>query len=216
MLSVLFPLRPDTRTQHTLEHQGECTDYTLLYYNTLDSTNTHAKRLLQHNQIYALTCIVTPNQTQGRGTRGRSWVSPAGAGWTFSLVQPNIRLNPHYTLATGQALAETLSTLYDITVKLKPVNDIYCNGCKLAGILTESVPDRSGLQPGLVSLITGIGINVQDVPRSLSPHDPERPGVQPVALEQLMPPNAFAQVHFQAFIDAFLPCWLGYQQTLKF
>ena len=145
----------------------------LLTYETLDSTNDEARRLLDAGTITELTAIVAAQQTGGKGTRGRQWVSPPGCGLYLTIVHP-FELTPHvniglqspdahppvtpiYTLAAGVACADTLNDLTGLTFQLKPVNDIYIENKKLGGILTESVISDGRLK----ALITGIGINLR-------------------------------------------------------
>jgi len=62
-----------------------------------------------------------------------------------------------WTLAAGAACAEALFDLTGLSVRLKPVNDLYLNGCKLGGILVESVYTGQICR----GLITGIGVNLR-------------------------------------------------------
>jgi BirA family biotin operon repressor/biotin-[acetyl-CoA-carboxylase] ligase len=101
------------------------------------------------------TVLVAELQSGGRGRLGRSWVSPAGAGLTFSvLLRP---VPPASTwgwlpLLTGLALARTLGP----AARLKWPNDVLLGpqGRKVAGILVQS----SSVQAGAV--VAGVGLNV--------------------------------------------------------
>lgn len=135
----------------------------LLTYDSLDSTNEEAKRLLAAGKITGLTAITASMQTAGKGTRGRVWVSPPGCGLYLSVVHPldvpcqSAPLTPVFTLAAGVACAETLHEATGLRFQLKPINDVYIAGAKLGGILTESVVRDNRLR----ALITGIGINLR-------------------------------------------------------
>ncbi len=135
----------------------------LLTYDSLDSTNEEAKRLLASGKITGLTAITASRQTAGKGTRGRVWVSPPGCGLYLSIVHPMqvpchaAPLTPVFTLAAGVACAETLAELTGLSFQLKPINDIYLAGGKLGGILTESIVRDNCLR----AVITGIGINLR-------------------------------------------------------
>jgi BirA family biotin operon repressor/biotin-[acetyl-CoA-carboxylase] ligase len=140
-------------------------------YDTVDSTNEEAKRLFQQRAIREpLAVVVTESQTAGKGTQGRSWVSPPGAGLYFSIVhkptwqRQHIPMTSDFTMAAGIACAETLKSYCCVNVRLKPINDLYLSGGKLGGILTESLIQQESIQ----CLITGIGINVREVDRPLA------------------------------------------------
>jgi BirA family transcriptional regulator, biotin operon repressor / biotin---[acetyl-CoA-carboxylase] ligase len=186
--------------------------FTFLEFPTLASTNTHAKHLLKAGQLTKLTCISTPNQTAGRGTQGRHWVSPVGAGWTFSVVFPAMAHNPMVTTVVAKVLAETLQQLYGVPATVKPINDVMLHGAKLAGILTESLPVQGQAPVGenpsqgyWVSLIIGIGLNVASAHRPIEASKPHQPAVAPIALQDAMAPEAFKAVSLPRFLDVFIP-----------
>ncbi len=89
-------------------------------------------------------------QTQGRGSRGRSWHSQPGAGLLFSLAleprTPAERLSA-FSLVAAEAVCETC----DPRAKVRWPNDVVIDGRKLAGVLLEL---RAG------KLVVGIGVNV--------------------------------------------------------
>jgi BirA family transcriptional regulator, biotin operon repressor / biotin---[acetyl-CoA-carboxylase] ligase len=185
--------------------------FNFLEFPTLASTNSYAKVLLKMGQIDDITCISTPHQTAGRGTRSRKWVSPIGTGWTFSLVFPSIQYDPNVTLQVAAVLTSTLKQLYGIPAYVKPINDIMLNGGKLAGILTESLP-LQGEKPAIhpkqsywVSLIIGIGLNVATADRHISPSQPNQSPVSPIALQDAMLPDDYKTVALASFLKVFVP-----------
>jgi len=119
-----------------------------LYYKELDSTQDEAKRLIQAGKITDIAYVVANSQTNGRGTRGRKWSSPAGSGIYLSIIhisdvktgkpRPYIELTTLYTQACGIACVETINEVYKIQCSIKPINDIYYKDKKLGGILIES------------------------------------------------------------------------------
>jgi hypothetical protein len=126
-------------------------------------------------------------------------------------------ITPLFTLAAGVACAEVLRELAQVLVELKPINDLYVNGCKLGGILTESLIGAIN-QPGPArcrGLITGIGINILDhalveegcrnehrpTPAEMPPET--FPGTKtglnrPTSLQACVPPLLFSQWHGDA------------------
>lgn len=105
--------------------------------------------------------IVAERQTKGRGSRGRSWVSPAGKDLYLSVVA-HVPLTlgqlPPLTLAVGLAVAETAETFLSTGLRaaVKWPNDVWIDRRKCAGILVESVSFGQTTQP----VVIGIGLNV--------------------------------------------------------
>ncbi len=157
------------------------------YLDTVESTNDLARSMLRDGKIRDAAYIVARQQTAGRGNRGRAWLSPLDAGIYLTVIdRPRIGATDElhaFTRAAGIACAETLLANTGVAVHLKPINDLYVDGRKLGGILTEAVIEQHELR----ALITGVGINVRRADRPL-PSDQ----VQPICLEELMPAVGFA------------------------
>ena len=102
-------------------------------------------------------------QTAGRGTHGRAWDSPDGAGlYLTRYARHEEPLSPDgLTPTVGIALAEAIRAATGVPVCVKPINDVVCDGFKLGGILVEGTrtPD------GMLTSIIGIGLNVGSAPR---------------------------------------------------
>lgn len=155
----------------------------------VDSTNEEAKRLIRRGELRESAYIVAREQTSGRGSRGRLWASPRDAGIYLSVVElpgrNGIAPTAVFTLATGVACVEALLETAGAAVQLKPINDLYVDGRKLGGILTETL-----LQDGRVgALITGVGINVHRADRDVSAG-----AAEPICLAEIVPPHRFAQL----------------------
>jgi BirA family biotin operon repressor/biotin-[acetyl-CoA-carboxylase] ligase len=124
------------------------------------STNDDARRASLGDAAHGHV-IVADHQTQGRGSRGRTWSSPAGTDLYFSMVlrtEATLALVAPLTLAVGVAVAEAIEARLppEARVEVKWPNDVLANGRKIAGILVEcsSLGDRA------LPLIVGVGINV--------------------------------------------------------
>ena len=110
-------------------------------------------------------CVVTADtQTQGRGTHGRDWYSKDVGGLYYSLAIKPKFFNVHdldiYHIDIAKAVQMVVKDIADITPDIKPPNDLFLNGKKVAGILMESSL-RSNLDvPDLNYIIIGIGLNV--------------------------------------------------------
>ena len=132
----------------------------VLAFDTIDSTNSHLKQLAETG-VSEKTVVIANHQTSGRGRLGRSFYSPSDSGIYMSvLLKPNIELKDavNVTTCAGVAVCLALEKLFKIKPQIKWVNDIFFNGKKISGILTESVLDAGKNKPKFVVL--GIGCNI--------------------------------------------------------
>lgn len=135
------------------------------------STNKDAKKACLEGCSHGMT-FVSDRQSAGRGRLGRSFLSFAGSGIYMSIVlKPGIDMNNlvYVTTAASVAVVRAVELVTGISLQIKWVNDLYHNGKKVCGILTEAVTDcETG---SISSLIVGIGINVRahydDIPDEL-------------------------------------------------
>ena len=139
-------------------------------YSRIDSTNREAKLRAIAEASHG-TVIIADAQSNGRGRYGREFISPTGKGIYMSIVLeagklPDIKPTAVTALA-AVCVCEVLEQCLDIAPKIKWVNDIYIDGKKVAGILTEAITD---LESGNIErIILGIGINVTAKPIDFPP-----------------------------------------------
>lgn len=128
----------------------------IFVYKNLDSTNTHAKRLLKDNKICGNTLILAEHQSAGRGRCGKDFYSPMSEGLYMSLCfTESTSLSPIFlSTVCAVATAEAIEELTGLDAKIKWVNDIYIEDKKACGILCESTPTPDGF-----GIILGIGVN---------------------------------------------------------
>ena len=111
-----------------------------------------------------LTVLVSGHQTAGRGrATGRQWSSPAGSSLAISvLLKPNSvsgqALPPTsfgwLPLLAGLAMARAVGKFIPAAdVEVKWPNDVLVSERKISGILSELLPDFSGV-------VIGAGINI--------------------------------------------------------
>ena len=127
----------------------------VLYFNSIDSTNTYAKKAA--DSIPSDFLVVADTQTLGRGRLGRSWSSPSSTGIYMSLcIRPNISLEKAsmITLIMATAICDAIEELYHISPLIKWPNDIVINSKKICGILTEMSCDMDGIK----YIISGVGM----------------------------------------------------------
>ena len=138
-----------------------CAGLRVRVYETLDSTNQEAKRLLAAGEPCPML-LLAEEQTAGRGRRGRGFYSPAGEGLYMTLaLQPRAALSQAtlLTAAAAVAVAQAVEALTALACQIKWVNDVYLDGKKLCGILTEA--SGSFEADALSSVCAGIGVNVR-------------------------------------------------------
>ncbi len=132
---------------------------TPIVYSVTDSTNLRARELAEKGAPHG-TAVIALSQTEGRGRFTRRFVSDIG-GLYMSVILRGIptdaamRLTPYAAVCAARAI-EALCE--GVTVDVKWVNDLYLEGRKLAGILTESALSDDGRT--LDYAIVGIGINL--------------------------------------------------------
>jgi BirA family biotin operon repressor/biotin-[acetyl-CoA-carboxylase] ligase len=98
-------------------------------------------------------------QTKGRGQYGRRWESAPYLGlWLSVLLRPAVTLreSPKLTLALAETVAATIAEETGCTPIIKPPNDIFVSGRKVAGVLVEGRTANDGSYVA----VAGIGINV--------------------------------------------------------
>ena len=131
---------------------------TIIYLDSVDSTNTYAKALAQSGAPQG-TAVIAGMQTGGRGRMGRSFSSPAGMGVYLSLIlRPNCKPEDlmHLTCCVGVAMCNAVEKAAGIRPQIKWINDLIVNRRKLGGILTELSVGADGY---VEYAIVGIGIN---------------------------------------------------------
>lgn len=127
---------------------------------TVESTNTALKELAAKGEPEGLV-LLAEEQSAGRGRFLRQFFSPPGSGIYLSLLLRPDKTAAEaslITVAAAAAVAETIEALCGKPARIKWVNDVFVNGKKVCGILTEAAIDlESG---GLEYAVLGIGINL--------------------------------------------------------
>lgn len=124
------------------------------------STNTDAMIIAASGADSYL--VLAEHQTQGRGRRGRTWVSPFGHNLYFSLLwsfQSGVAALEGLSLVCALAIRRALLRQSFSDVEVKWPNDVLFRKQKLAGILLEV----SGDVVGPCKVVIGVGLNI-DMP----------------------------------------------------
>lgn len=171
----------------------------LVVEQTLVSTNLTAKRLAAEGAPHG-TLVIADSQTGGRGRRGRSFASPPGTGLYLSMVLRSALPMQSAVLVTSAAAVAVCRAVERVCGKrlsIKWVNDLYTNGKKCCGILTEAAADvESG---GVDYLVVGVGVDL------FTPKDGWPPELAYVAAPVLAPGETVNRCRLAAAIgDALL------------
>ena len=124
-------------------------------YDSIKSTNDEVKSLVHRLKR---NCIVSAIiQTEGRGRRGKSWISQQGnlfASFAFKAKTEDLN---KLVILSAVAVYETVKYFVkNANIKIKWPNDVLVNGAKISGILFEKADDDFW--------VMGVGINVLKSP----------------------------------------------------
>jgi len=189
----------------------------MLYYS-LSSTN---QTLREHASKSGVVCLAE-KQTQGRGRKGRSWVSPPAQNIYLSIhwkFQQPLQHAGLLSIAAGIAVTRALNELGYNEVGLKWPNDLVLQGQKLGGILVDVISHAShGMR-----VIIGIGLNVAmktseqaiDQPwTSLTANNPDAAKTRNICVAAIL--NELFEMldqftdHGSSYVQKF---WSGFDQT---
>lgn len=151
-------------------------------HKEIDSTNTHAKRLLteagnlrdgsgnltEAGKKFHNAVIAAESQSAGRGRLGRTFYSPSKTGIYISMIyapENGITEPAKLTAFSAVAVCRAIKKLYGIQPAIKWINDIFIGGKKVSGILTEGIMNFETAR--IESAVIGIGINISDNPDAL-------------------------------------------------
>jgi len=118
----------------------------VLHLETAESTQDECFRLLESCRAVAVRADV---QTRGRGRHGSRWHSPPGGLWlSVGLIGAD---GLACAVAGPVAVCEALAPYLPSPALIRPPNDVFHSGKKLAGVLVEKRGDK---------VVTGFGINL--------------------------------------------------------
>lgn len=140
------------RIQQSLVH--ECN---VSLFESINSTNEWALQKIRDGKSMPFACFAE-QQTQGRGRRGKTWVSPPlcniymSLAWLFDVPVNQIGV---LSLATGIGVVKMLEKIGIQHAMLKWPNDVLVDDKKIAGILIET----TRINEKQTSVVIGIGLN---------------------------------------------------------
>lgn len=132
----------------------------VIVFKSIDSTNLYAKTIAAAGAPNG-TVVVADTQTAGRGRLGKDFFSPSGTGIYMSVLirrESTVCDISLLTIAACVAVCRVVEKYTHQSAAIKWVNDIFLNGKKVCGILTEAATpsDTSNVDYAIV----GIGLNV--------------------------------------------------------
>lgn len=127
-------------------------------YTQINSTNLYLKE--QATTMKSNCLIVAHAQSKGQGQRGKSFFSPANSGLYLSLLLKPCAYSTadawKLTIMSAVAMSQALEEISEKNIQLKWVNDLFIEGKKIGGILTESAIEKNKL----IWAIIGVGVNL--------------------------------------------------------
>jgi BirA family biotin operon repressor/biotin-[acetyl-CoA-carboxylase] ligase len=127
-------------------------------YDRIDSSNDECFRRFDGQEALPFA-VAAGTQTKGRGQFSRTWYS-ADAGNLYISFAFKPRQLPeafqNFSMAVAEEIVGRLREAFGVELAVKHPNDIYCNGKKMGGILTES----RVVGHEIILAVAGIGLNV--------------------------------------------------------
>lgn len=129
------------------------------YFTTIDSTHKYAKRNI--DKINNGNIIIAETQTDGIGTKGRTWHTGEEKNIAMTIVlKPNKKVIEleNLTVNIAKAVQKSIQELFNIELTIKEPNDLLLNKRKICGILTEV----NSMGENINYLLISMGFNVNE------------------------------------------------------
>lgn len=129
-------------------------EYKIIKKDVVTSTNDVLKKDAEKYESGTVLCA--KEQTHGKGRSRRSFYSPP-TGLYFSVLLKGEQINPSVmTVLAAVAVMKGIHDTFGIKMQVKWVNDVFYDGKKVCGILTEGAFEKGKLKHAII----GIGINI--------------------------------------------------------
>lgn len=132
---------------------------TISIQSTCPSTNDLAKQAIRESEAEWLI-VVSDQQSQGKGRRGRQFYSPSQGIYLSIAIRPNLSLEnvQLLTIAAALSVCDVLEDLFQLKPSIKWLNDVFVNHRKICGILCEGELELESYR--YHSVVVGIGLNL--------------------------------------------------------
>lgn len=123
--------------------------------DTVDSTNDYLERELESGNLNKDKIVVTKHQTNGHGSKGRSFSSPKDVGVYYSMLHfyNDKKELKFITQKVAVAVYKTFYEIFGLEFAIKWVNDLYYKDKKVVGILCRNLIKHK-------AVVIGIGIDL--------------------------------------------------------
>ena len=193
--------------------------HNLHYFVQTTSTMDDARRLADDGAPHGAV-VVADEQTAGRGTKGRIWVSPPGQSiHTTLIVRPSIEELKRLSIISPVATTDAVRATTPLEPTIKWPNDIQIEHRKLGGILIEA--DWSEGQPSYALIGIGLNVNFDPAPWATQIDRPATSLMIELDARQEREPvfavllNAFEQRFRQAGTSELHETWISRLNTLN-
>jgi len=134
----------------------------MIKFKNVKSTNDEAIKLIKSNKTKP-TIIHSYNQSKGRGTMGKKWISKKGNIFLSIFFKMNIKKYnfKDFAIVNPHIIRGVLKKFSKYKGRLKWPNDLLKKKKKVCGILQETIEYKESKY-----LIIGIGINTKYAPTS--------------------------------------------------
>jgi len=169
-IGYTFKKSPDLLLPEEIEH-GLKTKFIgkhVVHYDTAFSTQDIAAEMARGGATEG-TLVIAETQENGRGRKGRSWVSfPKGGIYLSLILKPNLMPSQvvQIPLIAGVAMTKAIRETVSLKPMIKWPNDIIIGKKKVGGILTEMSSEIYGVN----YVVLGVGLNV-NMPTSVFSED---------------------------------------------
>lgn len=136
------------------------TPFRLSVLEEVPSTNAHLFSRSESEDIHGLA-VMAKKQSGGYGRRGRNWIfAPGNLALSMGMVLPQSAPISLLTFLLGLALHRVCAeALPEKELQLKWPNDLYFQGKKLAGMLTQVRQNSER-----ATVVMGLGVNLVEAP----------------------------------------------------
>lgn len=187
------------------------------------STNSLAKQEAQKGAEHGKV-IIAREQLGGRGRSGRTFFSPRDTGLYLSVIlRPEYSLEDSFRLTAWAALCvakaiEHTAQAPEGTVQIKWINDLFLDGKKVCGILTEASMDLEMRK--LEYAVIGVGLNLSTPAKDFPLELQDKAISLEDALGKKIPPNSLIAAILMEMEDSLAeipePGWMEDYQRRSF
>lgn len=135
------------------------------WFESLESTQSFLLEELKASRLKAPVCVGTVSQTEGKGSRGNSWIGERG-NLFLSVAIERSSLPEDLKLESSSIymafLMKDMLATFGSNVWLKWPNDFYLGEKKIGGVITNLTGN---------TLVCGIGINLVSAPENFEKID---------------------------------------------